>query len=57
MFDEQVQWDIFVLTAVTMHLGNVDFSALTVANMDACEVSNEGVVRTAAKLLQVFSHM
>lgn len=44
---------IFDLTAAVMHLGNVDFKAATVDNMDACEVVDESHVSAAAKLLGI----
>eukprot|EP00050_Salpingoeca_kvevrii_P001267 m.166190 g.166190 ORF g.166190 m.166190 type:complete len:2194 (-) comp10335_c1_seq21:224-6805(-) len=52
-FNEKEQWDIFRLVASFLHLGNVEFDALTVDNMDASEVSSPGVLRSAAKLLEV----
>jgi len=45
--------NIFTLVSAVLHLGNVEFTAMTVKNMDASEVENGAVVRNVAKLLQV----
>ncbi len=42
---------IFTMVAAVLHLGNVEFTATSVKNMDASEVENPGVLRTVAKLL------
>jgi myosin-7 len=45
--------NIFTLVSAVLHLGNIEFTATSVKNMDASEIENAGVVRTVAKLLQV----
>lgn len=50
-FEDDYSSGIFDLCAAVMHLGNVEFKATTVANMDASEVVDESHVKKAAGLL------
>lgn len=52
-FDEDLSNNIFKLTAAVMHLGNVQFKATTIENMDASECTDTSHVEKAAKLLGI----
>eukprot|EP00039_Didymoeca_costata_P032095 m.36807 g.36807 ORF g.36807 m.36807 type:complete len:2189 (+) comp9188_c0_seq1:109-6675(+) len=52
-FPEELQNDIFRLVAAVQHLGNVDFDATQVDNMDASEIVDEVPARTAAGLFGI----
>ncbi|XP_060754217.1 unconventional myosin-VIIa [Neoarius graeffei] len=52
-FSDRECWDIFKLLAAILHLGNVEFEAGMVNNMDSCEVLSSDHFTVAAKLLEV----
>ena len=43
---------MFSMLAAVLHLGNVEFTATSVKNMDASDIANPAVIRQVAKLLQ-----
>lgn len=52
-FSDEEMRSLFKLLAAVLHLGNINYSATTVNNMDATEIKDATYAIRAAKLLQV----
>ncbi|KAI1903181.1 hypothetical protein AGOR_G00024570 [Albula goreensis] len=57
MFTETENWEITKLLASILHMGNMHYRARTFDNLDACAVMHSPDLVTAAKLLEVGSHL
>ncbi|XP_065841115.1 myosin-VIIa-like [Oscarella lobularis] len=53
MFNGEEQWHIWELTAVVLHLGNLEFSESEVRNLKTAAIENEEVLQIVAGLLKV----
>uniref|UniRef100_A0A3B3QZ85 Si:ch73-194h10.2 n=1 Tax=Paramormyrops kingsleyae TaxID=1676925 RepID=A0A3B3QZ85_9TELE len=53
MFTENNSWEISKLLAAILHLGNVDFEATILNNLESCDILNSSHFNMAAKLLEV----
>ncbi|XP_030630586.1 unconventional myosin-VIIa [Chanos chanos] len=52
-FTERESWEIFKLLAAILHMGNVNFEATILNNMEGCDVMSSDHFTTAAKQLEV----
>lgn len=50
-------WEIMKILAVALHLGNIKYKAITIDNLDACQIISRNHVSSAAKLLEVNTDM
>ncbi|XP_076009589.1 unconventional myosin-VIIa isoform X1 [Genypterus blacodes] len=55
MFTDNDAWEISKLLAALLHLGNVDFNATIVKNMEACDIVNSSSFKMTSELLEVDS--
>ncbi|KAL4630719.1 unconventional myosin-VIIa-like [Arapaima gigas] len=53
MFTENDSWEISKLLAALLHLGNVDFEATIMNNLESCDIRISSHFNMAAKLLEV----
>ncbi|CAB1323745.1 unnamed protein product, partial [Coregonus sp. 'balchen'] len=53
MFSENDSWEINKLLAALLHLGNVDFEATILNNLESCDVMPSNHFNMASKLLEV----
>ncbi|KAJ8277066.1 hypothetical protein GJAV_G00071100 [Gymnothorax javanicus] len=53
MFTENDSWEISKLLAALLHLGNVDFEATLLNNLESCDILTSAHFNVVAKLLEV----
>ncbi|KAJ7993391.1 hypothetical protein DPEC_G00271930 [Dallia pectoralis] len=53
MFSENDCWEINKLLAAILHLGNIDFEATIVSNLEGCEIRTSNHLEVVSKLLEV----
>ncbi|XP_062252279.1 unconventional myosin-VIIa [Platichthys flesus] len=53
MFTENDSWVIYKLLAAILHMGNVDFKATIVNNLEACDIVTSSHLSMASQLLEV----
>lgn len=53
MFSDEEIWDLMKILAALLHLGNVNYQATVVSNMDASEIVGMENVARVSRLLQV----
>lgn len=50
-------WEIMKILACLLHLGNIKYKAITIDNLDACQIITKSEASSAAKLLAVDQQM